>query len=118
IANVRVYILDRWRRPVAVGIPGEIVIGGAGVSAGYVNQPDETAQHFVPDPFDQGSSVYRTGDLARFLPDGNIQHMGRLDRQVKIRGVRIEPGEIEAALLDHPAVSSAVVVAHGGESSN
>jgi amino acid adenylation domain-containing protein len=118
IANVRVYILDRWRRPVAVGIPGEIVIGGAGVSAGYANQPDETAQRFVPDPFDPGSSVYRTGDLARFLADGNIQHMGRLDRQVKVRGVRIEPGEIEAALLDHPAVSSAIVVAHGGESSN
>jgi amino acid adenylation domain-containing protein len=118
IANARVYILDRWRRPVAVGVPGEIFIGGAGVSAGYVNQPDQTAQCFAPDPFDPGSIIYRTGDLGRFLPDGRIQHLGRLDRQVKIRGVRIEPGEIEAALLEHPAVSSAIVVARGGESSN
>ena len=118
IANARLYILDRWRRPVPVGVPGEIAIGGAGVSAGYVNRPDETALAFAPDPFDPGSGMYSTGDLARFLPDGSIQHMGRLDRQVKIRGVRIEPGEIEAALLVHPAISSAVVVASGGESSN
>ena len=111
IANARVYILDRWRRPVPVGVPGEIAIGGAGVSAGYVNRPDETALGFVPDPFDPGSSMYRTGDLARFLPDGSIQHMGRLDRQVKIRGNRIELGEVEAALAAHPGVADAVVLA-------
>jgi amino acid adenylation domain-containing protein len=126
-ANVRVYILDRWRQPVAildrwrqpvpVGVPGEIVVGGAGVSAGYVNRPDETAQRFVPDPFDPGASMYRTGDLGRFLRDGSIQHLGRLDRQVKIRGNRIELGEVEAALALHPGVTEAVVLAReDGES--
>lgn len=111
IANVRVHILDRWRQLVAVGVPGEIVIGGAGVSAGYVNRPDETAQRFVPDPFHPGSNLYCTGDLGRFHPDGRIQHMGRLDRQVKIRGYRIELGEIEAVLAAHPGVADAVVMA-------
>jgi amino acid adenylation domain-containing protein len=122
IANVRVYILDKWCQLVAVGVPGEIIIGGAGVSAGYVNRTDETAQRFVPDPFDAGSSTYRTGDLGRFLPDGSILHMGRLDRQVKVRGNRIELGEVEAVLGTHPAVADAVVLARedggsGGERS-
>jgi amino acid adenylation domain-containing protein len=110
ITNARVYILDRHRHPVPVGVAGEIVIGGAGVTVGYVNRPDETARRFVPDPFVPGSTMYLTGDVGRYLPDGSIQHAGRFDRQVKIRGVRIEPGEIEAALLAHPNLSSAVVI--------
>jgi amino acid adenylation domain-containing protein len=122
IANVRVNILDKRCQPVAIGVPGEIIIGGAGVSAGYLNRSDETAQRFVPDPFDAGSSAYRTGDLGRFLPDGSILHLGRLDRQVKVRGNRIELGEVEAVLGTHPGVADAVVLARedgesGGERS-
>ena len=109
IANVRAYIVDRGMRPVPVGVQGELLIGGAGVADGYVSRDDETAERFIPDPFVAGEDVYRTGDLARFRPDGSIVHMGQLDRQVKLRGVRIEPGEIEANLVGHPAVSSAVV---------
>jgi amino acid adenylation domain-containing protein len=110
IANVRVYILDDRGEPVPIGIAGEITIGGAGVSAGYLNRPVETIHRFVPDKFVPDDRFYRTGDLARFLPDGRIDYLGRIDEQIKHLGYRIEPAEIEAALLKLPNVSAAVVV--------
>ena len=112
IANTRVYLLDRHRRPVPVGAPGEIFIGGHGVAQGYLNRPELTAERFVPDPFRPGTQMYATGDLGRLRPDGQIEHMGRLDHQVKVRGHRIELGEVEAALLRDPRVASAVVITH------
>ncbi|WP_235548579.1 non-ribosomal peptide synthetase, partial [Noviherbaspirillum sp. Root189] len=113
IDNARVYILDRRGLPVPIGAVGEIHIGGAGVARGYWNRPALTAERFVSDPFSAvpGARMYRSGDLGRYLPDGNIEFRGRNDQQVKLRGYRIEPGEIEAALLSHPDVTQAVVVA-------
>jgi amino acid adenylation domain-containing protein len=111
VANTCVYLLDDLLEPVPVGVVGEICIGGAGVARGYLNRPGLTAQRFVPNPFVEGDRLYRTGDLGRRLPDGNIEFLGRNDFQVKIRGHRIEPGEIEAKLLEHPAVREAVVLA-------
>ncbi|MBW3570370.1 MAG: amino acid adenylation domain-containing protein [Gemmatimonadetes bacterium] len=112
IANVRVYVLDAHGRPQPVGVPGEMFIGGAGVTRGYQNRPAQTAEAFVPDPFaaEPGARMYRTGDRARFRPDGTLEFMGRLDFQVKVRGFRVEPGEIEAALAALPEVREAVVV--------
>ena len=113
IANVAIHLLDAYLQPVPVGVPGELYIGGAGVGRGYSGQPDLTATRFVADPFaaDHGEILYRTGDLARYQPDGNIEYLGRQDGQVEIRGVRIEPGEVEVALSRHPDVTEAVVVA-------
>jgi acyl-CoA synthetase (AMP-forming)/AMP-acid ligase II/acyl carrier protein len=111
IANTRAYILDRSRQPVPAGVAGEIAIGGDGLALGYLNRPDLTAERFVPDPFAPGALMYLTGDQARYLPDGRIEHLGRLDHQVKIRGFRVELGEIEAALSACPDVAAAVVVA-------
>jgi long-subunit acyl-CoA synthetase (AMP-forming) len=110
IANTRVYILGPRREPVPVGVTGELYIGGAGVAAGYLDQLELTAERFVSDPF-AGGEMYRTGDLARYQSDGNVEFLGRGDGQVKIRGFRIELGEVEAALLAHPGVRQAVVVA-------
>ena len=112
IANTRVYILDAHQEPVAVGIPGELYLGGAGLAQGYLNQTELTAEKFVPDPFckEPEARLYRTGDLCRYLPDGNIEFLGRMDHQVKIRGFRIELGEIETILLQHPQVREAVVM--------
>jgi amino acid adenylation domain-containing protein len=111
IANTQVYVLDSRRRPVPQGVPGELVIGGAGVAQGYLNQPEQSAAHFVPHPFaPEGERVYRTGDRVRMLADGAIEFLGRVDRQVKIHGFRVEPGEVEAVLQRHPAVRQAVVV--------
>src|SRR6185369_3296145 len=113
IANIETYILDRQSKPVPLGVAGELHIGGVGLAWGYQNLPDLTAQKFVPHVFSQepGARLYKTGDLARYLPDGNIEYLGRIDQQVKIRGVRIELGEVQGALSNHPAVTEAVVVA-------
>lgn len=115
VANTKVYILDEHATPVPVGVEGDLWIGGAGVARGYLNRPEITAERFVPDPFEAtpGARMYRTGDRARYLADGNIDFLGRSDHQLKIRGIRIEPGEIEAALTSHPAIRESVVVASG-----
>jgi amino acid adenylation domain-containing protein len=113
IANTQLYVLDSRMQMVPVGVPGELLVGGAGVAGGYWKRPDLTAEKFITNPFRStpGARLYKTGDLARFLPDGNIDYLGRVDHQVKLRGFRIELGDIEAALASHPAVQEAVVVA-------
>jgi acyl carrier protein len=112
IANAQVYILDETMQPVPVGVPGELCIGGAGVAKGYLNQPQQTAEKFVADSFSKTAEarLYRSGDLARFLPDGNVEFMGRMDQQVKIRGFRVEPAEIENGLKQHNDVLQAIVI--------
>jgi amino acid adenylation domain-containing protein len=113
VANTQVYIVNSRLQPVATGIFGELCIGGVALARGYLNRPELTAEKFVPDPFGRqaGGRLYRTGDLARFMPDGDIEFAGRIDQQVKIRGFLIEPGDVEAALLQHPALRETVVVA-------
>ena len=112
VANVQVYVLDEHQQPVVPGAPGELYIGGMGVARGYHNQPELTAARFIQDPFDSrpGARLYRTGDIVRLRTDGQLEHRGRADRQLKVRGYRIEPGEVEAVLRQHPAVKDAVVV--------
>ncbi|HEY2740521.1 MAG TPA: amino acid adenylation domain-containing protein, partial [Thermoanaerobaculia bacterium] len=111
--NTTTFVLDDRLQPMPIGAPGELCVGGVGVTRGYLARPGLTASAFVPDPFSSlpGARLYRTGDLARLLPDGNLLFLGRRDQQVKLRGIRIEPGEVESALADHPAVRTAVVVA-------
>jgi amino acid adenylation domain-containing protein len=111
IANTQVYVLDSRLQPMAAGEPGDLYIGGDGVVRGYWQRPDLTAEKFLSDPFLPGNRIYRTGDIARFLPDGNLEFLGRADFQVKLRGFRIEIGEIEAALEKQAGVSQAAVVA-------
>jgi len=110
ISNSFAYILDRFDRLTSVGVPGELCVGGDGVSRGYLNNVELTHHKYFPDPFSPGGRIYRTGDMARYLPDGNIDFLGRRDRQVKIRGFRIEPEEIEKELLKLDEVSDAAVV--------
>jgi len=113
IPHVGVHVVDEALHPVPLGVPGELCIGGVGVARGYLGLPERTAERFVPDPYAStaGSRLYRTGDLGRYRADGRIDFLGRIDQQVKVRGVRIEPGEVESALRSHPAVRDAAVVA-------
>jgi amino acid adenylation domain-containing protein len=119
IANMQVYVLDRYQQLVPIGVAGELYLGGAGLARGYCGQPALTAARFVPHPFGQepGARLYRSGDRVRMREDGALEFLGRLDQQVKVRGFRIEPGEIEATLRQHPQVDEAVVVVReqGGE---
>jgi surfactin family lipopeptide synthetase A len=110
IANAQLYVLDPHLQPVPVGVPGELHIGGTGVTRGYLNRPELNARQLIPSPFGESAgSLYKSGDLARYLPDGNIEYLGRLDEQVKIRGFRVEFGEIESTLRECPNVRAAVV---------
>ncbi len=136
IPDLRVYIVDANLEPVPIGVPGELVVGGAGVAPGYLNRPELTAERFVRNPFEpvagsrlkvEGNALayeqpanfepanlphlYRSGDLARYLPDGDIEYLGRIDHQVKIRGFRVELGEIETLLAQHPGIREAIVLA-------
>jgi acyl-coenzyme A synthetase/AMP-(fatty) acid ligase/acyl carrier protein len=115
IANTKVYVLDRELRPVPIGVLGEIYVGGDALASGYLNNPTLTAQKFIPAPFagDAETRLFKTGDLGRFLPDGSVEFLGRVDNQVKVRGVRIELGELESVLRTHPAVAAAVVKVWG-----
>ena len=120
INNAQIYILGSSREPVPIGVPGEIYIGGAGLSRGYLNRPELTKEKFVSDPFskEKGARLYRTGDLGRWLADGNIEYWGRTDDQVKIRGYRIELGEIESVLGQSEQVSQAIVAVRADKQGN
>ncbi|MBF0120451.1 MAG: amino acid adenylation domain-containing protein [Desulfobacterales bacterium] len=112
LANRKIYILDKEKNIVPVGVHGEIHIGGEGLSVGYLNQTELTERQFISNPFshDPNDKIYKTGDLGKFLPDGNIEYIGRIDNQIKLRGFRIELGEIEAALVSHPNVTETAVI--------
>ncbi len=115
IANTTAYVLDDLLQVLPVGVPGELYLGGTGVARGYLGRPDLTAERFVPDPFTPGGRLFRSGDRAVRNRDGTLHFLGRLDEQIKLRGYRIEPGEIEHAIREHPDVSHAVVIERGGE---
>ena len=110
IANSRIYIVDESMQAVPVGVPGELLAAGDGLARGYLNRPDLTSERFIPNPITgaRDDPVYRTGDLARYLHDGTIEFLGRLDQQAKVRGYRVEPGELESVLDDHDLVREAL----------
>ncbi|MEO0857865.1 MAG: amino acid adenylation domain-containing protein, partial [Bacteroidota bacterium] len=116
LAHVRTFVLDAQDRPTAPGMPGELYLGGNGLAMGYIGQPRRTASRFVPDPFsgEPGARMYRTGDRARWTQDGNLVYLGRTDRQVKLRGHRVEPGEIETVLRGAPGVTACAVTVSSG----
>jgi len=118
IANMWLHVLDQHQEPVPIGVPGELHIGGVGLARGYLNRPDLTAEKFIPDPHSSvaGARLYATGDRARYLRSGALEFLGRLDHQIKLRGQRIETGEIEAALVQHGSISEAVVTTTGDAS--
>ncbi|MCP5097302.1 MAG: amino acid adenylation domain-containing protein [Chloroflexi bacterium] len=118
IDNIQLYILDAEHQPVPIGVAGELHIGGVGVARTYLNRPGLTADKFIPNPFSilPGDRLYKTGDLARYRPDGNIEYLGRIDFQVKVRGFRVELGEIETRLTDHPDIKEAIVTIHNADS--
>jgi acyl-coenzyme A synthetase/AMP-(fatty) acid ligase len=113
MTNVDVYVLDQHQQRVPVGVPGELLIGGDGITRGYLGRPELTAEKFIPNAYssEPGARLYRTGDLVRWLADGELEFLGRVDRQVKIRGFRIELGEIETMLIRDPTVREAIVIA-------
>ncbi len=111
IPDLQIYVLDEYDNPVPVGVPGELCVGGSGLARGYLNRPDLTAEKFVANPFREGERLYCSGDLVRFLPDGDLEYLGRMDHQLKVRGFRVELGEIESALGRHLGVREAVVLA-------
>lgn len=117
LADLQLRVLDRNLEPAPIGIPGEIYVGGDGLARGYLNRPELTAERFVPDPFqrDEDARLYRSGDRARFLANGDLEYLGRADNQVKVRGFRIEPGEIESALVSLPGIREAVAVHYQGD---
>ena len=110
LADLRAHVLDRWLQPVPRGVAGELYVGGAGVARGYLNNEALTRERFIPSPFHAGDRLYRSGDLVRWTNDGELEYLGRADQQLKVRGFRIEPGEIESVLRSHPQVRDAVVV--------
>jgi len=109
LPNVSVYVLDRFLQLTGIGIPGELYLGGLGVAKGYVHRPELTAERFIRSPFDSDAVLYKTGDRGRWLANGELEFLGRLDHQIKVRGYRVELEEIEAALCEHSAVRQAVV---------
>lgn len=111
IANTKTYNLDSNLQPLPIGVVGNLYIGGDGLALGYLNQPELTRESFIPNPFLPRERIYKTGDLVRYLPDGNLEFVGRADQQIKMRGYRIEPGEIETALQEQPEIDQAVVMA-------
>ncbi|MEI6412596.1 MAG: non-ribosomal peptide synthetase, partial [Bacteroidota bacterium] len=115
ISNTEAFILDACYQLAPIGVKGELCVSGAGLARGYLNNPELTAEKFIPHPFKVGERLYKTGDYARWLPDGNIEFLGRIDQQLKIRGFRVEAGEIEQALLEHPSIQSCFVVGHAFE---
>jgi amino acid adenylation domain-containing protein len=114
ISNTQIYVLDAYLEPVPVGVPGELYIGGAGLARGYLNRPELTAERFIADPFsdEPGARLYKTGDQARYLSNGSIEFLRRFDQQVKLRGYRVELGEIEIVLNQHPAIQESIVLVH------
>lgn len=112
IANTSIYIVDKFHQLQPIGVVGEICIGGNGLARGYWNKPELTAEKFVSHPYLEGERMYKTGDLGKWLPDGTIEFIGRLDEQVKVRGYRIEIGEIESVMLSFEKLTSAVVIVH------